>query len=188
MSYLNNSNQVSQHISQITREKNDSCFVDQYIRQNKKNMKWNIYNTREAPCDKKVFKTFDNYYLHQGVSPGYVNNCKVNTDSKLRQGQLTQRPVDNLAESVDKSLPFYYLAKTNSNKTALLPNYRDNNASMLVSTTVSEHPQFHLNPNFDRIGVSTRDYDRKNSLYYKNQKGPLPAEKTAGQYGRWSQW
>ena len=106
MSNYNNSHKVSQHISQITREKNDNCFVNQYITQNKTNMDWRLYNTRKHPCNKTIFKTSHPLYLNQNISPGHINNCKVIIDSDLTRNQLTSKPVDNLAESVNKEFAF----------------------------------------------------------------------------------
>lgn len=188
MSNYNDSHLVSQHINQIAREKNDTCFVNQYQKQSKNNMDWRLYNTRETPCEKKIFKTSHPLYLQHNISPGHVNNCKVNIDSNLTRGQLSFKPVDNLAESVDKSFAFYDLPKSNSNHFNVQQSFQDNNLFMKLATTVPEHPQFHLNASFSRIGVSTRDYSRKNSLYYKNLKKPLNINKTVGSHGRYSKW
>ena len=191
MTNYNNSRNVSKHISQITREKNDNCFVNQYVNQSRKNMEIQMYPYRDHPCDKVLFQTSHPLYLHHNISPGHVNNCKVNTDSKLTRSQLTFKPVDNLAESVNKEFAFYHLTKSNANNIAVNQNYRHNNASMTLATTVPEHPQYHINPNFDRIGVSTRDYSRKNSLYYKNagvNNHKLNIQKTVGPHGRWSKF
>lgn len=140
---------------------NDPCYLRQRILQNKNESDYRITNHRDHLCRKQVkdFRTFHYLYDYQGIEDGYVGKCTVEQDNNhLRYGNLTPKPAERLAESVPIEWKFNYL---NINTVPVT------NVDHEVSTTLSVRPQEGYNPVFNREGIDTRNYKRKNERFYK---------------------
>ena len=162
---------------------NDQCYLRQRVLQNKNESDYRVTNHRDHQCKKKIqdFRTFYYLYNHQGIDDGHVGRCTVQQDNlNLRYGNLTPKPVDRLAESVPIEWKYNYL---------YIPQTKITNVDHQVSTTLSVKPQEGYNPIFNREGIDTRHFKRKNERFYKynqpsNYKKNYP--KTLGSSGRFS--
>lgn len=140
---------------------NDQCYLRQRVLQNKNESNYKVTNHRDHKCFKKVkdFTTFHWLYNNLGVDDGHVGNCTVEQDNNnLRFGNLTPKPSDRLAESVPVEWKFDYV---HINTKPITSVHHE------VSTTLSVNPQKGYNPIFNREGIDTRNYKRKNERYYK---------------------
>ena len=140
---------------------NDECYLRQRVLQNKNESDYRVTNLRDHQCRKEVkdFTTFHYLYNHQGVEDGYVGKCTVEQDNNnLRFGNLTPKPIDRLAESVPIEWKYQYLDISTKPITSVKHE---------VSTTLSVQPQIGYNPVFNREGIDTRHFQRKNERFYK---------------------
>ena len=163
---------------------NDQCYLRQRVLQNKNESDYRVTNHRDHRCRKDIqdFTTFYYLYDHEGVHDGHVGKCTVDQDNlNLRFGNLTPKPVDRLVESVPIEWKYQYL---NINTKPITSVKHE------VSTTLSVKPQEGYNPIFNREGIDTRNFGRKNERFYKYstpygyKKGYV---KTLGSAGRFSQ-
>ena len=161
---------------------NDPCYLRQRTLQNKNESDYRITNHRDHRCVKKMgnFDTFHYLYDHTAAKDGYIGKCTVDGDDQLTRGNLTPKPIDRLAESVPPELNYNYLGINNRDIT---------NVDHFVSTTLSVDPQIGYNPVFNREGIDSRNYNRKQERYYKYSK-PIHYKmnyvKTLGSSGRYS--
>ncbi len=162
---------------------NDQCYLRQRTLQNKNESDYRVTNHRDHQCRKKIpdFNTFHYLYDHLGVNDGFVGKCTVEQDNNnLRYGNLTPKPIDRLAESVPIELNYDYV----NIDTVPVTNVR-----FEVSTSLSVKPQKGYNPIFDRQGIDTRHFRRKNERYYKFttlEEYKKKYAKTLGSHGRFS--
>ena len=161
----------------------DECYLRQRVLQNKNESDYKITNHRDHKCrkDLKDFTTFHYLYDHQGINDGYVGKCTVEQDNNnLRFGNLTPKPIDRLVETVPFEWKYDYLN---------IPTKDITHVNHEVSTTLSVRPQEGYNPIFNREGVDTRHFKRKNERYYKFSSPQRYKNKyvhTLGSAGRFS--
>jgi hypothetical protein len=143
-------------INQSTDLYSEKCYMNTQKKENENFSKYQNTNYRNKPNNKYNTK-INSIYLYQGINDGKGPGQNVDVDDKLTRGNFHVKPVDKLAE-----------IKTFENHIHFkLHSCVDNNhKNFLTSTKLSCEPQTNYKGGFDKQGISTSNYGRKN--YKKN--------------------
>ena len=188
----NNNGKISNRISIPTSQRDDQCYVETRTNTNRNFSDYNVTNYRNQwKCGQKQFNTFNPIYNNQGIRNGNGLDCYVDTSSALLHSQLLSKPVDKLQEMVNEERYYDYFPKTSgmqniTSQGICKKSFVSNQCDILTSTTAAPNPQKGYNPLFDRIGSNTRNFSRRNEVYYKKMKAPLNVMQNIGSHGRYT--
>lgn len=185
---------ISPYIYKQGNQRSDPCYVKTRVNDSRQIANYNLTNYRNQwKCNQKAFNTFNPIYNQQGIHNGTGLDCpqNVRASSDLLHSQLVTKPLDKLQEEINEERYYDYLPKKsgmyNITKGGICDvSFNTNSCNILTSTTVGPNPQRGYNPIFDRVGINTRDFRRKNEYWYKKQKHALNIENTMGSHGRFT--
>lgn len=143
-------------INQSTDLYNEKCYRDTQKKENENFSKYQNTNYRKKENNQYNTK-INSIYHYQGINDGKGPAQNVDVDDKLTRGNFSSKPLDKLAEHANFEKHIHH----NLHKCV------DNNQnSFLTSTNLSCQPQINYKGEFNRQGISTSNYGRKN---YKKQ-------------------
>lgn len=138
---------------------NDNDYIDSDKTMSKNYVKYQTDNYRYKP-EVNYQSKVDEIYNFQGISDGKGPGRNINLDDSLTRGNIDNKPLDKLAESVTfKRYVYPNLYKCDDY----------NNKSFLISTSQSCEPQTNYNGGFDIQGTSDRNFNRKSEKFYKKK-------------------
>lgn len=138
-------------------------------------------NFHNGPFTRKDLQQYNGL----GVSNGYVGGCNILDDDRVTRPLIHSKPLDKNFERIERQRYRHQTLPTNINYNGICNNKFESNTCMYTSTTVPVDPQRNIDPTFDRIGINTRNYNRKDSSHYKNIK-TYNLLNTIGQHGRYT--
>lgn len=168
-------------INNSTGLRNDDKYIQQRNVTSQKPLKYVTYATRK--CNDNAGQQRNTCREGQWVNNGYVGQCNINTDSKLRVEQtMTNMNLPQQLPGLPFNAPFMGRGKENttvgSKLTRPLYNYKNKSSDVLSGVTIDRFEKLRYNPQdtehiipsaFIRGGISTRS-ELKHKYYIKKSE------------------
>jgi hypothetical protein len=145
-----------------TQSKYKNKYAIEETKQSKLESDYRVTNHRTTEYTKNpnyMFKK-DELYDLQGIDDGKGPGKNILVDDKLTRGNWEPRPDDKLNEKVTFIRYVDFLPEKDKNI---------DHDQFLVSTSLPKKPQTQFCPQFDKYGINTRNYQRKQDLYFKDK-------------------
>lgn len=149
-----------------TRSNMDPNYVILDTLDNKKASNWQTSNYRTLEYTKNPNYRFPQYhklYDLQNITEGLGPGMNPDLDSDLTHGNIVNLPNDRLSEHIT------FVRYADFLPVCQVPEFNQN--AFLVSTSTSVDPQRRFNPEFNRYGVNTRNYNRFSDEHYRTIAG-----------------